>query len=172
MPGVNWETFWAVEFWALVTMASAVATAIATTTALLVRRRSRPEADWAFETRVHSVYEPEFSKGHRYVGWGELSGILHNAGDGTAFRVTIASRDCDSWLKRPGAGHVPFEKIDAAPVLQPGDSCWFTIMCKLEDWDDASVTIEWTREPTRLRKRLKVQSPVKEIGAKPEPRGQ
>jgi hypothetical protein len=162
--GVEWSTFLAVEFWALVTMATFLASAIAGAVGWMARTRSRPEADWAFWPRgvKRSAADPRH----------DLAVVMSNAGDGYAFRVSISGEHCKAHLR--GDSQDPMVRrrqlwFPFVPLVIPGQEQMMDVQCLLEDWDRAVIIIEWTTPPTRLGRRLTDRVPLREIRPAPQP---
>ena len=168
MSGMDWGSFLAVEFWALVTMASILASAVATLVGMVQRRRSRPEADWVI--RPLWVEKP-YKVGDRHT----LVAALSNVGDGYAFRVEATGLSCKAVLQGqasqssllPGRSHRPV--IPFVPLVEPGQEDRILVFCHVDDWDRAEVEIEWTRQPTKQRKRRSQRIALRDVQPAPEP---
>lgn len=157
---IEWGTFAA-----LVTAAATLATAVSTSVVLVLRHRDRAEPDWAVLTDGDGPDRHSTSL--------VLSGKLTNAGDGAAFRVIVRGDRCETGLRtEPGklgiTGVVAF-----IPLMAPGDEARLAVSCDpAENWDRANLVIEWTRSPTRRRKRMTHRMPLREIAPTPDEREQ
>jgi hypothetical protein len=161
---------WAV-FWAATTAASTLATAIATSTVLWLNKRHRPEADWSAELSFMPTVVRQYneSEPNPLAGKGEMRCRLYNVGDGLAFRVAARGSGCLVDLRRFLAPSETFPtSVQKVPVLEPGDAAFINVWSDLGAWGTAEVVIEWTRSPTRLRKRVSTRIPLREIAPVPE----
>lgn len=131
--------------WAAVAAISALAAIVGALLswiiAAIIRRRERPEADWAVTVTPSAGTSVTW---HGFVGI-SLVGTLANAGDGAAFDVKIEGKNCTASF--------PDHAGSRAPLLVPGDTATFTCMLPLDGWKDASFELTWTRPPTRLKKK-------------------
>jgi hypothetical protein len=154
---MDWETFLA---------SSTLATAISTAVTMLVRRRTRPEVDWA----VWPVGNPTL---HHDRGTYILQAKVANAGDGYAFRVTAQGVHCTAKLMGEPlahdliAGGTTRAQLPYVPLVEPGQQGHLEVDCVHEDWNRAEAIIEWTASPTRLRKRRSLPIPLREISPAP-----
>lgn len=142
--------------------AAGVSTAVATGVTLFLRHRDRQEPGWAI------TGAPRQPDRENYGVAPELHGHLDNAGDGTAFRVTAAGLQCEVRPTGPRSAHgsVQFTHVAA---MAPGGSIDLWAQCPFENWNSAAIIVEWTRPPTRLRKRLSQTLPLREIADCPQP---
>jgi len=162
LEGVDWGAIAGV-----VGTSAAVATAVSVGVTLWLSIRNRPEPDWAI---VGHASRPNFRDEEQRVG---LVGTLINAGDGAAFRVHLSGVNCEPALLGEEYGLVGDRPVMRfAPVVAPGEEWPIRLLAVQDQWDSASVRIEWTRSPTRLGKRDKDQIPVREIADLPPPRGE
>jgi hypothetical protein len=163
---VDWDSFLAVEFWALVTMASTLSAALSTAVTLLVRWRGRPEVEWAVVPL--GGYGRPYKQGDPY----SLTGEALNVGDGYAFRVAARGEHCKASLQsKPLPSPLGSRRFSVSliPIVEPGQECPLEVQCALDKWDRAEVVIEWTESPTRRRKRRREVIPLREIRPAPQP---
>lgn len=160
-----------VVFWAATTSASTFATAIATSIVLWLNKRHRPEADWSAEPSFLPTIVRQYNE-HvptPFAGKGEVRCRVYNVGDGLAFRVAARGSGCIVDLKRFLSPAETFPtSVETVPVLQPGESAFMDVWSELDAWETAEIVIEWTRSPTRLRKRMSTPVLLSEIAPKPE----
>lgn len=158
---MDWDVFWAAT-----TAAATVATAISTSTVLVLQRRNRPEPDWAIDGIAH---RPD-TREQRYETRLSVHGRLINAGDGSAFRVTVTGVLCEPRMTSEPRGQMGgTTQLPFVAVVHPGDSVRMYAHCPEQDWDRAEVVISWTRSPTRLQKRVSTRIPLREIAPLPGP---
>ncbi|GAA3399388.1 hypothetical protein [Pseudarthrobacter polychromogenes] len=140
------EWFWAAVA-AVVGSAAIIGAFFSWLTAVIIRHREQPEADWA--VMMHGYATEEDVPGVNEAGV-HLSGRISNAGDGGAFRVRLESRNCK-------AGFTPADTqgMVAKSFMPPGADLSFWIEMDLDSWNDAEVDIVWTAPPTRLRKEMR-----------------
>jgi hypothetical protein len=131
--------------WAAVAAISALAAIVGALlswiTAAFIKRRERPEADWAVTVTPSAGTSVTW---HGFVGI-SVVGTLANAGDGAAFDVRIEGTNCTASFPDHAGARVP--------LLGPGDTVTFTCMLPLDGWKDASLELTWTQPPTRLKKK-------------------
>ncbi len=82
-----------------------------------------------------------------------------NAGDGAAFRLELTSANCKVWFD----GEDKYAKPTRLALFVPGEStrCHLTVF--ESDFRDATVTLSWTRPPTRLKKRGAITVPLRDV---------
>lgn len=137
---VKAEWLWAAVA-AISALAAIVGALLSWITAAVIKRRERPEADWAITVTPRAGTSVTW---HGFVGI-SVVGTLANAGDGAAFDVKIEGTNCTASFPDHAGSRVP--------LLSPGDTATFTCMVPLDGWKDASVELSWTRPPTRLKKK-------------------
>lgn len=154
---------------AVVATAAGVSTAVATGVTFWLRSHERPEAEWVI---TGDARWPERSyAGEKYAEQPELSVTMVNAGDGTAYRVTVTALSCEAGMfrrtsKNPAA---PPSQLAFVPIMTAGDAVSAWVHCSIEDWSTAELVLEWTPPPTRLRKRMTRRLPIREISELPPP---
>lgn len=137
---VKEEWLWAAVA-AISALAAIVGALLSWITAAVIRRRERPEADWAITATPRAGTSVTW---HGFVGI-SVVGTLANAGDGAAFDIKIDGINCTA--------EFPDHAGSRVPLLSPGDTAAFTCLIPLNGWKDASVELTWTRPPTRLKKK-------------------
>lgn len=165
MPAGDAHGLTASDVWTIVGAAAGVATAVATAVsafvAVLIRWRDRPGPDWACSGHWDWIQMHATGKSDEAP---RLIGTVTNAGDGSAFRLTVRGDGCDAKLFRvldrassSGVTSVP-ESFTA--VLQPGESRQlFARAVTREVYDSAAFVLAWTESPTRRGKRREQQLP-------------
>lgn|SRR5690625_2851987 len=166
------------EFWGTVGIAAAIATALATGTstaaALWWRRMDQAHADWAV-LRGRSWWAKDRREGD--PDGPNASATLANAGDGSAFRVSVTGKHCTAWLRERAEHGVDFgpmwTHVAFVPVATPGDTLELRVHCEAKDWDRAIVVIGWTGSPTWRKKRSRrtLELPLVEIASRPRGNG-
>lgn len=156
MGGMNELAAWLsdpVVFWTalgvIVTLSGLVATVVTTAVSALVRRRSRPEADWVIDA---DAVTPALLRG-------QLSGALMNVGDAPAFNVRVtANRGQASFGSYQPSGHTligpVFVTSKLSPLIPAGGTETFEANFREVEWGDLELTITWITSPTRLKKEL------------------
>lgn len=146
---MDWGAFWGAS-----TAAATVATAISTGAVLWLQRRNRPEPEWVWIASARRLDgEEEYSADEERV---HITCELLNAGDGKAFNVRLSGSGCSvGWGRR---------SVTVAPLVSPGDQPQLWASLKDPAWTTAVITLEWTRPPTRLRRRQRVAMAVADLG--------
>lgn len=165
------------SFWAMVGIAAAVSTALATgvstSLALYWRWRDRSEAEWA-AMNCSSTWVVNSPHGNNREP--QASANLTNVGDGTAYKITIDAAGVEGiyLTERERRQGFPISVEQPIPAMRTGDAVHVTVLCDPEGWDDALVTVSWWHAPTQKRKRFGLWSlqkhqrfPLSEIAAVP-----
>lgn len=160
-------------FWQAVAASVAAATAISTGLAWAIgswaRNRSRAEADWVYDVYAHVVdehsNEPHLTKGHISV-----RGQLANAGDASAFRLTMNTASGTCGMSTPTGSPLGHSQSHGwIAVLPPGESVNFWAVIPPEDWESSAISLDWIASPTRLKKHLRFDFKPSEECPSPEP---
>lgn len=147
-------------------IATAVSAFVSIALVLLFRRLDQPEPDWVVTGKPQLTSREEAVA--KSGAW--IRGRLHNAGDGTAFQLTVDGDHCQAFLyedmpRRPaGLNELPF-----IALVRPGEQQQISISCEREEWDRAAVVVTWIGSPTRRRKQRAHRMPVREIAPLPRP---
>jgi len=164
---MNDEVFWQAVA-ASVALATAVSTAVAWIVGSWARNRSRTEADWAFTVRARVVQIGPFAETEGTHGHIRVEGTLANAGDATAFRLTLSSSSGRSGLTtRINSPTSAYQQHDWLAVVRPGESVDYWAEVPPGDWSDLVITLDWIATPTRLKKHLQFELKPSEF--RPDP---
>lgn len=155
--------------WAIIGIAAAVATALATLASLALsmfwRALDRPMADWiVFDSDAWWLGRNPYSGEHPPPG---ATGTLANAGDGIALAVKVRGVGCQATLARDADYRYNRPPVDLVPALRPGEQVHFNVFCSLADWDRARVAVTWRPTPARFRRRRYRYVPLQAIAAPP-----
>jgi len=140
------------EWIAVVATAAGVSTAVSTALSAYFAVRRRPEADWVL-TGSWSLYPADLDG---YEPPPRFEGRLVNAGDGAAFRVTVASPGDSINVELRGQrtdGGISSISAALAAVMHPGDSHSVVVTAPEAEAPSAAFTLEWTNPPTHLGRR-------------------
>lgn len=133
---MEWAEFWG-GFGAIATGSAALSGLIAWLVALVVARRSRPEANWVVLRRDAHRYDiPSAPKVMFEV-------VFVNAGDDSAFAIRLSGKHCEVWQLSP------------AVVVPAGEAMTVRGTCERDDPERAAIVVEWTRRPTRLHRTVR-----------------
>lgn len=147
------------NFWIALTAVAALASTVGAGVSLLVgvwlRRRTRPEADWAFTATASIVEADRYSGENAGEGHVRINGVLANAGDAPASRLTMSKNVGGGYLSSPGAATALRPVVhEWLAVVMPGDRVNFQFQFPPEQWENAVFTLDWITSPTRLKKHL------------------
>jgi hypothetical protein len=156
----------------VVATAAAVSTAVAAGVTRWLRLRERAEPEWVTTGLITRLGD------NPYSGAAADAPVLHctataiNAGDGTAYHVTVDTGAWEGSLFRRSAGDGLSGGMSArlghVGLVKPGEQVQFWLNCAEEDWERAGLVIEWTGSPTRKRKRVRHKVFLREIAKLPE----
>lgn len=164
------------QFWAIVGVAAGVATFLATAAAVLVsvwwRILDRREAEWVF-TDARSEWMGPDSYGSGAVSpraWMSLT----NAGDGTAFRVSVTGSWCQPKLYGDlltgSASRSSYQpQLELKPALGPGSEVTLRVECDPRLWEVAEIHVRWRRSPTWRQRRSRRYNSVRLSELAPTP---
>lgn len=156
----------AMDVWQVTLWASTIATAVATSAAVLAsvwwRHHDRTQADWLI-TGANSVWVIERPG---IAPWPpHLRCRLMNSGDGTAYRLSLIGLGCAPIANVVGGTVV----TEVHPVAGPGAAFDLEVYCEPELWDRATLRLEWVESPTWKDKVHYLDLPLAGLAAVPQP---
>ncbi|HZL06027.1 MAG TPA: hypothetical protein VFE45_11530 [Coriobacteriia bacterium] len=137
-------------FLQVVSVSSAVSTAIATGVALWLRQRDKPEPDWELRIREgRGAFAKEPSDDARFSSPYSIVAVT-NVGDGAAYQVMVEGINCfaEHRVVDPRQGGLPTTRL--LPVVPSGDSFDVRVFYATGLSPEMYVRMEWVPAPTRI----------------------
>lgn len=124
---------------------------------------NRPQADWTFLRYENRPESPIADAVPGLFVWLEERGEpepsficeLRNSGDGTAFEVEVRGNGCTAYFLRvhEDRGHEVFLMPSLVASIETSDRLYVIGFCD-EGAKNISIRLSWTRQPTRLQRRV------------------